>query len=69
MPLDRTGLMIIRAWVEPGSLRPLRARIRLTTNVGTGFESEMMLSDLPAITTAVELWIQDVLLDADLPPA
>ena len=69
MPLDRTGLMIIRAWVEPGSLRPLRARIRLTTDVGTGFESEMTLSDLPGISAAVESWLQDVLLEGNLPSA
>jgi hypothetical protein len=63
MPLDRTGLMIIRAWVEQGSSQPLRARIRFTTDVGSGFEREMTLADVPAVSAAVELWLQDVLLN------
>ncbi len=33
---DRTALLIIRAWLERGSLEPLRARVRLTTDVSAG---------------------------------
>jgi hypothetical protein len=65
MPLDRTGLMIIRAWVEQGSSQPLRARIRFTTDVGAGFESELTLADVPGVSAAVELWLQDVLLNGE----
>lgn len=32
MVADRVGLMIIRAWVEDGSSKPLRAHIRLSSN-------------------------------------
>lgn len=67
MPLDRTGLMIIRAWIEPGSSKPLRARVRLTRDVGAGFEEEMTLTDVPAVSAAVEFWLQDVLLTGELP--
>ena len=67
MPIDRTGLMIIRAWLEPGSSKPLRAQIRLSTDVGAGFEREMTLADVPAVAAAVEAWLQDVLLNGELP--
>jgi len=63
MPLDHTGLLIIRAWVEQGSSKRLRARIRLTTDVAAGFASETTLADVHAVSAAVEAWLQDVLLN------
>jgi len=63
MPLDRTGLLIIRAWIERGSSKPLRAQIRLTTDVSDGFASEMTLADIDAVSAAVETWLQDCLLN------
>ena len=65
MPLNHTGLFIIRAWVEQGSSKPLRAQIRLTTDVSTGLTSEMTLADVHAVSAAVETWLQDVLLDGE----
>lgn len=62
-----TGLLIIRAWVEPGSSKPLRAHIRLTTDVATGFASEATLADVHAVSAAVEAWLGDVLLDGRPP--
>jgi hypothetical protein len=56
----RTGLLIIRAWIEPASASPLRARIRLTTDVATGLESERTFADVQSVCTAVESWLQDV---------
>ncbi len=64
MSLDRTGLLIIRAWVEQGSSKPLRAQIRLTTDVASGFASEMTLAEVEAVSAAVEAWLDDVLADA-----
>lgn len=63
MPLDRTGLLIMRAWVEQGSSKPLRVHIRLTTDVDNGFASEVTLADISAVGAAVEAWLQDVLLN------
>jgi hypothetical protein len=68
MPHEQTGLMIIRAWLEPGSSKPLRAHIRLSTDIGDGFEREMTLADAPAVSAAVELWLQDVLLNGGPAP-
>ena len=67
MPLNHTGLFIIRAWVEQGSSQPLRAQIRLTTDLANGFASEMTLADVHAVSAAVELWLRDVLLDGQRP--
>jgi hypothetical protein len=64
MSLDRTGLLIIRAWVEQGSDKPLRARIRLTTDVAAGFERELTFADIKAVSVAVETWLGAVLADA-----
>lgn len=65
---DRTALLIIRAWLERESLEPLRARVRLTTDVSAGFEQELTLADVQAVSLAVEAWLHDVLA-ADRPLA
>jgi len=67
MALNHTGLMIIRTWIEQGSSKPLRARIRLTRDIGTAFESEVTLADVPQVSAAVESWLQDVILDGEAP--
>ena len=56
-----TGLFIVRAWVEPGSEKTLRAHIRLTTDVSEGFKTEVTLVDAGGVCTAIELWLLDVL--------
>ncbi|MGE0058933.1 MAG: hypothetical protein AB7P33_02685 [Dehalococcoidia bacterium] len=61
MARTQTGLLIIRAWVEPGSTEPLRAHIRLTTGTQPGLESEATLAGIPSVVAAVELWLRDVL--------
>jgi hypothetical protein len=53
----RTGLFIIRAWVEPGSSSPLRARIRLTTDVSSRFERGLTIAQTEAVVEAVQAWL------------
>jgi hypothetical protein len=60
MPLYRTGLMIIRAWVEKGSHKPLRAHIRATSDVSKGLESEITVTDPVTASDKVEAWLGDV---------
>ncbi|MPZ50464.1 MAG: hypothetical protein GEU75_14395 [Dehalococcoidia bacterium] len=67
MPRNLTGLLIIRAWVEQGSSKPLRAHLRLTTDVADGFERELTLADVADVSAAVETWLLDVM-DAGLLP-
>jgi hypothetical protein len=43
--LAGVGLLVILAWVEEGSRRPLRALVRLTADSGRGFERELMFSE------------------------
>ena len=67
MSSPRTGLLIIRAWTEPASSSPLRARLRLTTDVSAGFEREMTLADVEGVCTSVEAWLRDVLAAEQVP--
>jgi hypothetical protein len=61
MPAPVTGLFIIRAWIEQGSTEPLRAHIRLTTDISSGFEDSMTLSEVRAVCEAVATWLGNVL--------
>ena len=45
MALARVGVLVIRAWVEEGSRRPLRGLVRLTADSGRGFERELVFSE------------------------
>ncbi|MCA1693534.1 MAG: hypothetical protein LC749_01710 [Actinobacteria bacterium] len=58
---DRTGLLIIRAWTEPGSSEPLRAQVRLTTDVPAGFQHTLTVSRAEAVCDAVRVWLADIL--------
>src|SRR5688572_19899445 len=60
MPLYPTGLLIIRAWVDKASAKPLRAHIRATTDVSKGFESELTVADVASANSVVESWLGDV---------
>jgi hypothetical protein len=57
----RTGLLIIRAWVEPGSSSPLRVQIRLTTDVSKGFERSLTVAQEEAVVEAVQAWLSEML--------
>jgi len=57
----RTGLLIVRAWVEPGSASPLRAQIRLTTDVSRGFERNLTVAQREAVVEAVQAWLSEML--------
>jgi hypothetical protein len=57
---DRTALMIIRAWVEDESAEPLRANIRLTNDVSTGFQRTFTLDRPEAIKEALDAWLQEI---------
>jgi hypothetical protein len=56
-----TGLLIIRAWVEPGSSEPLRAQLRLTNDVSAGIERTLTLSRADKVCAAVGEWLADIM--------
>jgi hypothetical protein len=61
MAVAPVGLLVIRAWVEEGSERPLRAEVRLTADSGRGFEPELVFSEPVAVQALVRAWLDDVL--------
>lgn len=61
MARPRTGLMIIRAWVEPGSVAPLRAHVRRTDELGVTEQFTTTLTDVDAVGALVEAWLHNVL--------
>lgn len=64
---DRTGLLIIRAWVKEGSSEPLRVQVRLSTDVSTGIERTLTLTRAEAVSATVQEWLADILSDAERP--
>jgi hypothetical protein len=58
---SRSGLCIIRAWVEPGSSSPLRAQIRLTTDVALGFQLSLTVAEQDTVVEAVQAWLAELL--------
>ena len=61
MASNNTGLLIIRASVESGSSAPLRARIRLTSDVSVGFQHTLTLDDKDVVAGVVQSWLDDIL--------
>jgi hypothetical protein len=60
----RTGLLLIRAWIEPGSSAPLRAQIRHTADVSRGFEQRLTVAEKEAVVAAVRAWMSELLTDS-----
>jgi hypothetical protein len=56
----RTGLLIIRAWAEPGSSSPLRVQIRLTTDVSLGVERSETITESDAAIEIIQTWLQEM---------
>lgn len=61
MTTSRTGLLIIRARCEETSPQPLRAHIRHTTDISSGFQASMTLTQVAAVSKTVETWLDDIL--------
>jgi hypothetical protein len=65
---DRTGLLIIRAWLEKGSAEPLRAQIRISANVSAGIERTIELCRVEQVCATVKEWLTDMLSHANIEP-
>ena len=52
-----TGLLIIRAWTEEGSSEPLRAQIRLTTDISTGIQNTLTFARAEEVCATVQEWL------------
>jgi len=58
---NQTALLVLRVWMERGSVLPLRAYIRQTTDISLGFESATVETDVDAAVDSVRTWLQDLL--------
>jgi hypothetical protein len=55
------ALLTIRAWCEEGSETPLRAQIRFTRDVSSGFQSALTVAHTERVMNAVRAFLEDVL--------
>ena len=49
--------MVIRAWVEEGSTKPLRAQVRRTSDISTGFKTETTLTEPDTVVAEVRAFL------------
>ena len=52
--------MVISAWFEPGSSKPLRAYIRSTADVSKGFQHDTTVADADTASGAVKAWLEEL---------
>ena len=67
MAMDRTGILVIRAWIEEGSAEPIRVHISMTNDVSEGYQGEVTLSRIEAATAQVEEWLSQFFGDVERP--
>lgn len=60
MPSHRTGLLIIRAWVEAGSTEPLRAHVRVADDISAGIDRTLTLVEADRVRELVDVWLQGI---------
>jgi hypothetical protein len=67
MPTDRAGVLIIRAWTEEGSEEPLRAHVRIVTDVAAGIDVTRMCARPEEVLATVKEWLADIVKDEPHP--
>lgn len=63
--MDRTGVLIIRTWVEEGSSEPVRAHILMTNDVLSGYEREVTVRHTEAVSAQVQEWLAQFFSDVE----
>ena len=53
-----TALLVIRTWSEEGSDHPLRAQIRIATDVSSGFTSTVNVADPERVLEIVRAFLE-----------
>ncbi|HEX9697513.1 MAG TPA: hypothetical protein VGB64_14500 [Actinomycetota bacterium] len=56
---DRTGVLIVRLWIEANHEQGLRARITQTLDSTAGDQSVSAVASADAICAAVQQWVED----------
>ena len=65
-PPERTGILVIRVWLERDAPGQLRARLTQTGNLAEAATTLATASDVRAVCEAVEAWLRRF---TDNPPA
>jgi hypothetical protein len=63
MPSHRTGVLIIRAWVEEGSDEPLRAHVRVVNDVAMGVAQTSNFVKAEGVNALVLSWLREMVED------
>jgi hypothetical protein len=63
-----TGLLIIRAWLEDGSVEPLRAHLRIADDISNGIERSSTLVNADEVGRLVEAWLVGIVEDGARAP-
>jgi len=54
---ERTGLLILRVNIDPGSAHHLRIHIRRTADIARGFEHPSSVTEIEDAVEAVRSWL------------
>ena len=58
--INRSGLLIIRTWIEEGSSEPLRVEVRIVDDMSAGFEHRVTLARANDVCATVKKWLDGV---------
>lgn len=57
--VERTGVLVLRVWMEPGTPQLLRARLTQVSDLENGEFAVATAAGTPAICQAVERWLNE----------
>jgi hypothetical protein len=55
---ERTGILVIRVWLEQDAPGQLKARLTQAGNLGEAATTLATASDVPGVCDAVEVWLR-----------
>jgi hypothetical protein len=58
---ERTGILVVRVWLEQGAPGRLRARLTQTADLGDPSTTLATAADVPGVCAAVEAWLRQFL--------
>lgn len=58
-PSDRTGVLVVRLWIEEDHLQGLHARITHTLDTATNEQSAAVAASADRICAVVTRWVED----------
>ena len=58
---ERTAILVVRVWLEPGTPGRLRARLTQTADLGDPPTTLATAADVPGVRAAVEAWLRQFL--------